>query len=1365
MKNELFISLDEFTQAEKYWLEKLSGQPGEVRFAVHVPEQNQGVEAKYDKYNIELEDRQVERLIKISKSNNLSLFIFLLTVFKILLYRYTEQTDIIVTTPIINNTNREFNRYVFLRNRVYPQYSFKELLIDVRNTVVEGYKNEHYPLHRLLDQLEIKDRSLFSRNILVLEGLHLWEHSLAVETGENDIIFYFRGDRHRQNRMTAEITYHAGLFTPNHIRDLANRYRYILDQVLNDLEIPVSSVKFLTEEEKNRILYELNQGETVTGIHKTLHRLFQEQVDRTPDHVALVGITPNSEPRTPRQEGTGGLAPLHITYRELNEKSDQLARQLQGKGVQADHIVGLILQDPLLVTIGMLGTLKAGGAYLPLDPLSPGNMKTYILADSNVSVLLTSTKLENKVKAGVEDNLKKTPGPSLQFINLETNLEYALEHSPSNLTSTSISGKVGPANLAYIIYTSGSTGRPKAVPVEHKSIVNYALWRNRHFHYTREDMTLQLVSYSFDGFGSNFYSSLLSGGTLFMLDNTHRRDLTDVADIMKKECITNISLVPGMYNPILDNIETGAVPYLRFIVLAGEVALPALIARSKQKIPSAVLANEYGPTETTVTAVSHWNMTKENTSIIGRPINNIKIYILDGFFNPVPIEVPGQLYIAGQGVARGYLNQPELTAERFKRAVISHSSLVIRNSHKFFPNDQCPMTNDRSSQSPIYQTGDRARWLPDGNIQFLGRADHQVKIRGFRIEVEEIENRIVNYQGIKEAVVIARKEENRENSEKYLCAYFISNPGISIPRLKEYLSGELPEYMVPSYFIPMEKMPLTPGGKVDRKALLELEHKTGKEKIHIPPRTEWEKKLAKIWSEVLVISEETIGSRDDFIRLGGHSVRAMVLVSRLLKEFSVKLQLPDVLNYSTLAGQAAYIEKMSGMAAAAVEPGEKKEYYPVTPGQKRLYFIQEREPTNIVYNVSHLHFFSQPPGEVRLMETFNRLIQRHEILRTYFKKVGEEPIQIIHPQGELETRYNEAPEADLPRVFVDFCQPFHPGTLPLFRSRLVHVTDKQTVVLMLDLHHIICDGISLGILLKEFQALMEGNRLPPMKLQYKDYAVWQQRQIETQALKKHEDYWLKIFKGDIPLLHMPTDFPRPKEQSFAGGSVYFEIGVEETRELEKMAVDHGVTLFILFLAIYNVFLSRLCHREDIIIGASGDARCHPHLEEIVGMFYNTLALRNEPKGELTFAEFLEDVNKKALEAFAHQNYPLEDLADKKVKHKDASRNPLFDVFYLMAKKETPRHPCSRNNEYAERKEREIKTYKELNLEQAAFDFILSIVAEKDIRFIFYYSTKLFKPQTIEKYRDYFLNIVRKIKENPGIQLKRLDLAAGKKNEK
>ncbi|MCP5103912.1 MAG: amino acid adenylation domain-containing protein, partial [bacterium] len=1044
-------------------------------------------------------------------------------------------------------------------------------------------------------------------------------------------------------------------------------FRRIVSKVIADAGKKIGEIEIISEEEKREILNDFNDTETDYPSNKTIQQLFAEQVDKAPHLVSLVYMTYRSYM-------------THMTYGRLDEESDRLAHLLVEKGVASGDIVAIMLERSVEMIVGVLAILKTGGAYLPISPEYPEDRVNYMLADSNARLLLAK---------------------ELDIFHPDSRTPHPVTRNSQPATS-----------LAYIIYTSGSTGKPKGVMVEHINVVR--LVKNTNYVEFREgDRVLQTGALEFDASTFEIWGSLLNGLQLYLVDNAVILSPQRLKEVIGKNLITTMWLTAPLFNQmLLEDVEifTG----LRNLLVGGDVLSPFHINRLRERFPALNIINGYGPTENTTFSTTFLIDKDYDESIpIGGPIANSTAYIVDRFDHLVPVGVVGELLVGGEGVSRGYLNNPELTNKKFLRgpgAVFSKRAPGRRR--------------------PIYRTGDLARWFSDGTIDFLGRKDQQVKIRGYRIELEEIENRLLSHEQIREAVVIDREDAQ---GVKYLVAYIVG-AFIETPQLKKYLSQTLPEYMIPSYFVQMEKIPLTANGKVDRRALPEPERAAGT--AYAAPRDEIEEKMAGIWAAILSVDKGKIGIDDNFFELGGHSLKGTVMIARVHKVFNVKISLADIFQAPDIRRLSAYIKASVEDEYFSIEPVEKKDYYPLSSAQKRLYVLDQMEYESIAYNIPALFELAEAPDPERLEAAFKQLIKRHESFRTCFIMVNDEPVQRVMDEVDFSLSLTSG-----------FIHPFILSRAPLLRAALIEAAEGRAL-LFVDMHHIISDGVSMEIFQRELPAAYDFIELPPLKLQYKDFARWQTRGGRKEEIEAQEAYWLKMFAGEIPVLNLPSDYARPVVQSFEGSKVSFELGRGETGVLKQLAREEGATMFMVLAAVFNVLLSKLTGQEDIVVGSPTAGRRHGDLENIIGMFVNTLPLRNQPTGEKCFTDFLQEVKKRTIEVFENQDYQFEELVERLSVARDTGRNPLFDVMYAM-----------------QNMEKEAPGESGLKLSGPRYEtgiskFDLTLFAEESEEGLYFeleYSSKLFKEETVKRFARYFESIVSQIIAETGKKIGEIEI--------
>ncbi|MFP4499142.1 MAG: condensation domain-containing protein, partial [Vulcanimicrobiota bacterium] len=815
------------------------------------------------------------------------------------------------------------------------------------------------------------------------------------------------------------------------------------------------------------------------------------------------------------------------------------------------------------------------------------------------------------------------------------------------------------------------------------------LWQIDSQNLTSDDKTSKFAGFGFDVSQGEIFPALMAGCEIHVIPDETKLSPRHLNEYFEANGITASFLPTQFFEQFMDMTNNKS---LRVVDTGGE-KLKHFIKRNYQ------LINKYGPTENTIYSTS-FVVDKEYSNIpIGKPVYNCKAYILDKYDNLCPIGVPGELCFSATGLARGYLKRPEKTASSF-----------VEN----------PFTGER-----MYRTGDLARWLPDGNIEFLGRLDFQVKIRGFRIELGEIEQQMLAHPDISEVVVMGRKD-NFDNM--YLVGYFVAGKKLSREQLAKFLSKELPEYMTPQFFIQLDTMPLTPNGKVDRKALPEPEL----EREIVEPVNSTESKLVSIWKDILQLSQ--VSTEDDFFAIGGHSLKAVNLQAKIEKIFGVEVTFNQIFKNTTIKELAKVIKSARKVDITSIEKAPQKEYYPLTPAQKRLFIIEQMSGVGTTYNVPLILEIDGELDKKRFIDAFDKLVQRHEILRTGFEVVNGEPVQRVFKKVKYRKNYREIDEEHIDDVILDFVRPFDMKEKPLFRIELLK-TGYQKHVFVMDIHHTIFDGSSMVVYVKELAELYEGNDLPELAVQYKDFAVWQNKLLNSVTIEEQEKFWLEKFSGDVPILDLPTDYPRPTEMEHQGDRINYKLTEELTDTVKQIARKTGTTPFMVMFSAYNILLAKYSSQEEIVVGIGNAGRNKAELQNLIGMFVNTLPMRSFPTDSRTFAEFLNLTKKNVLETFENQDYPFDTLIQKLNIKRDSSRNPLFDVAFVM---QTMGFPHMKTGEI------EIKP-REFGHDTAHVDLMLEIVEDEN-RFItnWEFRTRLFKKSTIENMARHFENLLKDV---------------------
>ncbi|WP_457663362.1 amino acid adenylation domain-containing protein [Sinorhizobium medicae] len=1087
----------------------------------------------------------------------------------------------------------------------------------------------------------------------------------------------------------------------------------VLEQLAEALEHapnrPVRDLDILPAAERTYLLEDLNRTAADYPSERCIHELFEQQVRRTPEAVALVHEDEE------------------LSYGELNARANRLAHHLIGLGVRPDQPVAICLERSPAMVVGLLAILKAGGAYLPLDPAYPSARLRQIVEDAAPRRLLCDAA--GRAALGPEALV------DLTVIDLETATPAWAELPASNPDPRALG--LSPRHLAYVIYTSGSTGTPKGVMVEHHSLVNLGLAQIGLFGVCSNSRVVQFASFGFDASAWELVMAFGSGAALHLPADELRQASNKLSDYLRSEAITHTTLPPALLQASKD---PGCLAS-QVLILAGELPKAELV----RSLAPASIVNAYGPTEATVCATV-WSCPDDfdgSVVPIGRPIANTRLYLLDGHGAPVPFGAVGELYIGGAGVARGYLNRPELTAERFIASPF--------------------VEGDR-----LYRSGDLGRYLPDGNLEFLGRNDDQVKIRGFRIEPGEIAARLCEHAWVRDAVVVARQDRA---GDKQLVAYVVCGPeagsddedGSGLAgALRAHLGGRLPDYMVPAAFVRLEALPLTPNGKLDRQALPAPDDEAYARAGYAAPQGAIETALAEIWAELLGV--ERVGRNDNFFELGGHSLLAVQLSSRLSQAVGVELPLTRLFATPVLADLAASIVEALSRAGPqelpAIAAVSRHEPLVLSFAQQRLWFLAQLDEGSTNYHIPLTLRLRGGLDRTAWQRSLDRFFARHEALRSVFvAPEGKPRVEVLPPDAGLPVlEHDLRGRPDAEAALLDLCHeeartPFDLARGPLIRGRLIRMSDAEHVFLLTQ-HHIVSDGWSLGVLLRElsqlYQAFEAGrdDPLPPLAIQYPDYAAWQRQWLSGERLQSQAQYWRDTLSGAPARLALPTDRARPAQQSFAGASVPVVIDADLTRGLKRLSRQHGTTLFMTVLAAWAAVLSRLSGQDDLVIGVPSANRGRREIEELIGFFVNTLALRVDLSGEPSVSQLLERTRRTALAAQEHQDLPFEQVVEivKPPRHLD--HTPLFQVMLAWQNNAVGSFDLAGLSVAAAGE----------GLDQVKFDLELSLgECDEVIAGTFGYATALFDQATIERQRGYLLALLRAMVADAGQPVGRIEL--------
>jgi amino acid adenylation domain-containing protein len=1301
------FSAEKLSAHRQYWLQQLSGELPVLDLPADYPRPSRK-SFRGGSCVVNLNGQLTHALRELGEKEEVSLFMILMAAVNTLLYRYTGQQDIIIGTVVAGRDHADLeNQLGFyvntlaLRTNIGDNETSTSLLQQVKQNVLNAFNHQLYPFDLLLEDLQLNrdlSRSPLFEIMLVLqnvqlagnqhsemEGIAIKPYPVKSEHTKFDLVF---NCTEVNDELLIQLNYNSDLFSGRKMERMLDHLQRLLLAFSNGGAGLLDSIALLSDEDTQLIWEQFNNTGSIYPAEKTITALFEEQVHKTPDHPAIV-------------DGSSTL-----TYDQLNRQANRLAHHLQAvHGVTRADIVGVLMERSDLLVISILAILKCGAAYLPIDPAYPAGRIHQILDNSQVKMILTSGSQE------------PVPAPAdVMLLNINT-LHLPDQYPEDNLLLTATT-----QDPAYVIYTSGSSGQPKGVMVGHQSLINLCCWHIRSFNLNETSKATLYAGVGFDAAVWETWPYLLSGGCLYPVNPEIRLDKPQLVTFLKTQEITH-TFLPTIICEQLTADDCIALPEGLFIFTGGDRL------RKYPRSQRVQVINNYGPTEATVvtTSIALDPHTAYTNIPIGKPISNTVVLILDPQRNLLSPGIPGEIFIGGDQLSMGYLNEPALTREKF-----------------------IPYPNGPAGNMTLYATGDKGRWLEDGNIEFLGREDQQVKIRGYRIELKEIEYALLKQEAISNAVVLLRGKE-----EPLLAAWYISNEELPPASLKRLLAEQLPFYMVPSFLIRIAAFPMTANGKINYEALAEMELDTVVKRSADADVVE--AKLIDMWKEVL--NRKDIGIDTNFFEAGGHSLKATQIIARINKELGVSIDLAAFFLYQTPEELALFVKSMPGVSFIDIEPVEAQDHYGLSFSQKRLWIVNAVSENSVAYNIPAAYTFTGQLNKPAFKKAFDILVEQYEILRTAFRVIAGEPRQVVYPYeaGNNKLEYleyrkisgkDDHPEEGMREII---STKFDLEKGPLIKAMVMERSDND-FIFVLTVHHMILDGWSLGIMFGRLVSLYnaccreEAVFSAAPGIQYKDYAGWQAK-MPGQQQEQARQYWLDQFREPTIALKLEQDFKRPAEKTFGGSNIIFEIPAAETAELHTLKKEHGVTLFMMLMASVNVFLYKLSGSTDITIGIPTAGRTHKSLEDQLGFFINTLALRTKFSGEDSFLELLNKTRTQTLNGFRYDFYPFEQLTDElKIKH-DKGRNPLFDVFITLqnAVKEIKEELLGISVEY-------------LPLESTGSQFDLSFdfwEAEDKILVKLNYSTDLFTEHTAKGFITTYLELFRRIIRSPAAEIGQL----------
>ncbi|HYO59265.1 non-ribosomal peptide synthetase [Archangium sp.] len=1243
----------------------------------------------------------VQALQGVAQREGVTFFMLLEAAFHTLLHRYSGQDDISVGTVIAGRTRAEtesliglFVNVLVFRLNFAGDPTFRQLLARAREVALGAYEHQDIPFERLVDELA-PERSLGHAPLFqavfdmgnpagdppkMLADLELTPLDTRVNTTKFDLALFMVG---QEGGMVGACQYSTDLFEEQTIQRMLAHMKTLLEGVAANPEQRLSKLPLLGEQEKRQLLVEWNRTEAEYPREPCLHELFEAQVERTPDMVAV------------------SSASGQLTYRELNRRANQLANYLRERGLRTDAVVGLWIERGVELVVGALGILKAGCAYLPLDPGLPMERLNYVLSDTRARVLVTQERLA--------DELPSWHGERLVLM---LDAEWAkIARQPEESPRV----EVGPENLAYVIYTSGSTGKPKGVLIEHRNIRNTLHGSQQECGMEPGQKLMQFASIGFDASVQELFLPLLNGGTLVFAPPEALLPGPEMARFIKNNGITHLA----MATPALAALPFEADSPLRTVVVGGEACPAELVDRWA---PGRRFIQQYGPTEASITAASMRCEAGKGKPPFGKPYPNTRVYVLDRNLEPVPVGVPGELYIGGAGVGRGYLGRPELTASSF-----------------------VPDPFSAQPGSRLYRTGDLVRYRADGNLAFVGRADGQVKLRGFRIELGEIEAVLTRHPSVGEGLVVVREDVP---GNKRLVAYVVQRPEteLEVKQLEEFMTEQLPEYMVPSAFVVMAALPLTPNGKVDRKALPPPGKNQADVKRYVAPRNPNEELLAGIWAKLLGV--EKVGIHDNFFDLGGHSLLSVAIISHIRAVFDVELAISAIFEQPTVAQLVETIavsrKGAKGFTAPPLVVTPPAQYVPLSLAQQ-VHWMPGKLPAehgaNMVPVVLRLE---GALDEAALVRSLEEMVLRHEALRTTFPVINGERVQRIHATLPVElpvVDLTDLPEASreaeaLRRTHEALWKPFDIEHGPLLRFGLFRLA-KRTHVLFLGKHHILTDFVSVSGFVDELTVLYgaysqgQPSPLPPVEFQYRDFTLWERQWLQEGGLERLRSYWERKLAHPPAVPRLPYDHEPTGDEGFEGNHLVFEVPTALSESAREFCMKEGVTPFLLMLAVFEASLARYTRQEDILLCFSHANRPLAECEKMLGFFANLVLLRGDVSGHQSFREHLRRVRVDFLETMDHGDMPYVEVARLPgLTPNEVGRLPVQISFTF------PNNSADTTMGFGEL----VATHLDVSfLEWTPMDLALAMSnGPRGFMGMFSYRPRLFEPATIKALQEYFL---------------------------
>lgn len=1296
-----YLLSEKYKNDEDYWLNQFSSIPEIATIPSPKANPNKSNTAKRLTYCID--KLLINNINSFCLTNKISIFNFFMGILATYIGKLCNLQEFVIGTPILNrssfkekHTTGMFISTVPFKISLTPTNTFLDFVSKIAKDTMSMLRHQKYPYQKLLEILRKSNPDLpnlyniaFSyqntRSNKNSSSIDFESYWIPNDCIGNNIEFHIH-DLNDSGSLNISYDYKDKIYTSYEISMIHKRILCIIQQVLDNGNIQIKDINIVTPEEEKQLLVDFSGKKTNYPKNSTIVSLFEQNVENFPNSIAVSYKNEN------------------LTYQELNNKVNQFANYLLEQKISGGNVISICMEKNINFIIAILAVQKIGCAYLPINPTYPFDRIKYIMENSNSILLIADHCI----------NIKNTL--IMQSINLSN-------YSPQN-PNINISCK----DLAYVIYTSGSTGDPKGVMVNHRNLINFIYCLNNQFKngLIPADNCLSLANISFDASVFEIFSPLVMGCKLVLYPENILTDITLLCDTIFEKNITFLYIPPNILLDVCSHLKSLNKPIPINKLFVGVESIKNGTLNNYLELNSSMeIVNAYGPTETSIVATFFpyiKNENIENVVPIGFPVDNSHIYIVNSYYSLQPIHAPGEIYVCGDNVSKGYLNNVDLTKKSF-------------------------IPNFLGAGQVAYKTGDLGYWNLDGSVQFIGRNDSQIKFRGHRIELGEINNTIKAFPKVKNSFTTIVSV----NNIPALCSYVVAEKK-QVELLKEHLKNTLPYYMIPTHIIPLEKMPVNLNGKIDKTklpsiAIIKTEMTSAKNKT--------EEILLKIWQSILGLEE--ISTNSDFFELGADSLCSIKLISEIYEKLNIKIPIKVIFEHRTIISLAQYIDEESEkIVHNTITPVKKASYYKTSAAQKRIYYASQLAgEKTLSYNISGGIILDSTLNVCKLQNCINKLVKRHISLRTYFEIVNNEIVQKIDDTLNINVETINCKESQLEEVFKNFAKAFDLSKAPLARFMYVNFENGKSAFLI-NTHHIISDGSSISLLINELCQLYNDIELTEHKIHYIDFANWENEQLKTNSYEKHKQFWKSNFEDEIPVLNLPTQFSRPNVSSFQGKKVHSSIGHDLTASLYQLANQLSVTPYMLFLSVYYILLAKYSSQEDIIVGSPIVGRELPETYSMMGMFVNSLPLRNNVNQELSFHTFLQQVKKNCLACFEHQAYPFDELVNQLNLNRDISRNPLFDTMFVFQNEGNPKIGFG-----------DVKAkYYIPDMNISKFDLTLEIMPDNDhLNLSFEYCTDLFENWFIENMANHYTNILKIILDNPNIVIKDIDILSSEEKYK